>query len=117
MMKGVIWTKRSSLLERNSLLGCKIIFAGADILDRAGGVKINPETGNMEQMDDQTGDSTRVTIFSNNPREKFPIVLIVGWYYHILSPAVKELNFIQALKMRIVPHESRTATMYWALFK
>ncbi len=60
-------------------------FAGADILDRAGGVKINPETGNMEQMDDQTGDSTRVTIFSNNQSEMVPILLIVGWYSYVLS--------------------------------
>ncbi|KAL9077233.1 MAG: hypothetical protein Q9161_000499 [Pseudevernia consocians] len=43
-----------------------------------GGVKINVETGHMEQMDDQSSDSSRFTIFSNNQREMVPIILIVG---------------------------------------
>lgn len=50
-----------------------------------GGVKINTETGQMEQMDDQNSDSTRVTIFSNNQKEMVPIILIVGQYFCVLS--------------------------------
>lgn len=32
----------------------------------------------MEQMEDQSSDSSRVSIYSNNQMERVPIVLIVG---------------------------------------
>lgn len=50
----------------------------ANVCVRGGGVKVNVETGQMEQMDDQSSTSTKVTVFSNNQRDMIPIMLIVG---------------------------------------
>lgn len=53
-------------------------FPDANLGDRGGGVKLNLETGHMEIMDDQSSESNRFTIFSNNQREMVPINIIVG---------------------------------------
>lgn len=81
--------------------------SGIDIPDRAGGVKVNLETGVMEQMSDQSSTSTGVAVFSNNRRDKIPIILIVGQYL-LLSPEREDTDrFIGAKNPHcptVVPH-------------
>ena len=77
MMSGGIWMRKVSLPERkNSLIASR--GRGAYVHNSAGGFGFNVTTGEMEQMDDQNSSSFRVTIFSNNQRERLPIVVIVG---------------------------------------
>lgn len=43
-----------------------------------GGWKPNNESGKMEQKEDQSCASNKVTPFLNNQRDHVPVVLIVG---------------------------------------
>ena len=77
MMSGGTWMRKVSLPERkNSLYASR--GRGANVHNSAGGFGPNVTTGEFEQMDDQNSSSSRVTIFSNNQRERIPIVVIVG---------------------------------------
>lgn len=85
MTTGATWTRKSSSPERKCQLGMVKDFSDANARRSGGGVKLNAQTGQMEQMDDQDSDSAKVTIFSNNQREMVPIILIVGLYFGVLS--------------------------------
>lgn len=77
MMSGGTWTRKASSLERKSFLNASQ-GRGANVHNRAGCFGLNLTTGEHEQMGDQNSSSSRVTIFSNNQRERIPIVVIVG---------------------------------------
>ena len=48
-------------------------------------MKTNDESGKMEQTEDQSSSSNKVTPFVNNKRDHIPVVLIVGQYRDKLS--------------------------------
>ena len=51
-------------------------------------MKANNESGKMEQTEDQSSSSNKVTPFANNKRDHFPVILIVGQYPHKLSTSM-----------------------------
>lgn len=80
MMSGGIWTRKSSSPERKDSLN-ESRGRGANVHNRAGCFGPNATTGELEQMGDQDSSSSRVTIFSNNQRDRVPIVVIVGKWF------------------------------------